>query len=526
MKKLILVLFCLSIALSSDAFSAKWSLVIPISNSISQKESDVAIDANGIAYLAYPVSNNNLSPGIQIVNIIEKNPFSLFSIPTKFDPSLPNIAVDRLGNGIVTWIEPENENRTIFSCKAAFFSKERAPEPKILSNPMRMSPDITADPCVAIKSFGNGLVLWYQKALHRSISGRLYNSIEFSSLVNGVWNEAKTLFHTINPLSHPQMAQNENGEAIALWIDLKNAWLYTAIWSQGKWQIPHLPEKSILIGKDAPKPAIAINKQGNGVVIWVDSDHFIKAAHFKKGALEKIHTFSQDTSVTKLTAAINDKGEVLTLWGVKETLSAQEEISCSSYKNGSWSEPRALFNQTSKKGQLNNLQVAFNDQGNALAIWSKEEGFGKIATLFGAVFCEKWSHPVPITAFPQNASLHFAVKSRSCAITWREKNALKAIMGEYVFGPEVPRNFTGRRIMDISPPRIYYANLLSWENVDPSVIQYHLYRNQKLIAVIPAKNSLHKYTDHTRKKDKSDTYELRALDSALVESSAASLTLP
>lgn len=91
--------------------------------------------------------------------------------------------------------------------------------------------------------------------------------------------------------------------------------------------------------------------------------------------------------------------------------------------------------------------------------------------------------------------------------------------------PSLALGFTGYRCKNKFAAQTEYVNKLSWKpSSDPLVVKYLLFRNGVLIATIPANGHL-KFTDHDRRKNQIDIYELIAVDTFGLQSQPSIITV-
>jgi len=97
-----------------------------------------------------------------------------------------------------------------------------------------------------------------------------------------------------------------------------------------------------------------------------------------------------------------------------------------------------------------------------------------------------------------------------------------------IIGPVIPlppSNFAGKSIKNQFATQTEYINRLKWTpSPDPSVATYQLYRNGRLIAVIPA-NGPFVYSDHNRRKHSTDVYTLIAVSADGTQSPPVMVTV-
>jgi len=92
--------------------------------------------------------------------------------------------------------------------------------------------------------------------------------------------------------------------------------------------------------------------------------------------------------------------------------------------------------------------------------------------------------------------------------------------------PTPPSHFVGRVVENKFATQTEYIHQLKWiPSSDPSVVEYQLFRNGKLIAVIPASGPF-VYLDHNRRKHRQDVYTLIAVSSSGLQSLPVTNVVP
>jgi YVTN family beta-propeller protein len=92
--------------------------------------------------------------------------------------------------------------------------------------------------------------------------------------------------------------------------------------------------------------------------------------------------------------------------------------------------------------------------------------------------------------------------------------------------PLPPYDFQGQAVLTQRFPYPEHANWLTWKpSLDLTVVNYQLFRNEELIAIIP-QNGPYFFVDRHRKKHKRNNYVLVAVSIQGVRSQPVSITLP
>lgn len=233
------------------------------------------------------------------------------------DATAPQIAIGPNGNAIAVWVQSDDRvyaNRfTGGAWGAAVAIDADTGEPEA--------------PQIVIDGSNNAFVVWAQ-------NDRIYEN-----RYTGGWGTAATIDDDSGTATEPQIAADGDGNAIAVWSQsdatVTNIW--SAYFNGNAWETA---EKIETTGGSAETPQVAMNQSGNAIAVWshkassprvrIRGNHFTPGRGWASGT-DLIDNFSPDV----YTANITDKG-----------------IS---------TEP----------------QVAIDDDGNALVVWSVEDGTSK-----------------------------------------------------------------------------------------------------------------------------------------------------
>lgn len=169
---------------------------------------------------------------------------------------------------------------------------------------------------------------------------------------------------------------DEQSNSIAIWqrSDGTNLRIQTAFRPQGPTSSFGPPQSISAAGQDAARPQIALDEQGNGIAIWERSDganNRVQAAFRPAGAqFFPAQTLSAGFAASSQ-LSVNAQGEALAAW-VRTVGPTSVVQAAFRPAGGSFGPALDIFGAAfSSSG----LQVAFDEPGNALAMWTNR-GFG------------------------------------------------------------------------------------------------------------------------------------------------------
>jgi hypothetical protein len=181
-----------------------------------------------------------------------------------------------------------------------------------------------------------------------------------------------------------QIASNEQGDAAAIWDQWTNGFLSPRTVQSafkpagGAWQTA-----VNIVGKryedvqpiNTEDPHIAIDGQGDEMAVWVwELGHNVKAAFRPAGGTweEPTELSAFEGSASDPDVAFDDRGDALAAWSSKPTVYSSNIIQ-SAFKpaGGEWQAPVDLSGETHSAYAP---QIAFDEQGDAIAAWTDEPG--------------------------------------------------------------------------------------------------------------------------------------------------------
>ncbi|WP_288364025.1 hypothetical protein [uncultured Spongiibacter sp.] len=286
----------------------------------------------------------------------------------------PQIAVDGNGNAIAVWQQSDGNNESIYANRYTASTDSWGTAELIESDHNGQA----VQSQIAFDSAGNAIAVWSQ-------SVGAYNNIYSNryTLATG-WGGAE-LVATGNAgnATHPQIASDSNGNAIAVWLELSAlgakvsvyANRYTA--SAASWGAVELLESSD--DGHAYDPRIAMDDDGNGVAVWWQPDsanlRHIYSNRYTPGAgwgtEERIEN-SDDGHSNYPQIAIDGEGNVIAVWRQDDNIN-DGLLYANRYtaNTGSWGTEALIGNGN---GSVFQPQIAIDGEGNAIAVWHQFDG--------------------------------------------------------------------------------------------------------------------------------------------------------
>lgn len=176
----------------------------------------------------------------------------------------------------------------------------------------------------------------------------------------------------------PQLAGNDAGQAIAVWIQGAVAFadgdVLASRYEPGVgWSSPALLETG---SQRAQTPQVAMDEAGNAVVVWVQDDgvaNSIWANYYAAGSgwgtAERIE-IRDSGDATAPSVAMDSSGRAIAIWS--QSSGTRTNLRANQYLPGSgWGTDERIEDET---GDVATPQIAMNSAGNAVAVWVQHDG--------------------------------------------------------------------------------------------------------------------------------------------------------
>jgi hypothetical protein len=298
--------------------------------------------------------------------------------PGGTDAWYPQVAMDNNGNAIIVWQQYDGTNYHIFK------SEYRG---GIWTNPANLTDNISPggagawNPQVAMDNNSNAIIVWQQS------NGTNYHIFK-SEYRSGVWTNPTGLTDNISPngqdATYPQVAMDNNGNAIIVWQQSNgtNYHIFKSEYRGGVWTNPaNFTDNISPNGQDAAYPQVAMDNNGNAIIVWQQSDgaNFqIFKSEYRGGVwtnpaslANKISPSGQDAYTPYV--AMDNNGNAIIVW--QQNDGVNDQIFKSEYRSGIWTNPANLSDHISPDGtNAWNPQVAMDNNGNAVIAWYQYDG--------------------------------------------------------------------------------------------------------------------------------------------------------
>ena len=333
-------------------------------------EPHVALDAAGNATAVWTRSNGSHSV-VQAASRAAGAPF--FSAPQDLSASgqnaaEPHVALDAEGNAIAVWRRFDGSR---FVVQAA----SRAAGAPFFSAPQDLSASgqNAEEPHVALDAEGNAIAVW------RRFNGSQF-VVQAASRPAGApfFSAPQDLSAPAEAARAPQVALDAQGNAIAIWTRFNGSHVVVQAASRAA-GAPFFsaPEDLSASGQNAEEPQVALDAQGNAIAVWRRSNgsHFVVQAA-RRAAGAPFFSAPQDLSAAGQTAhnpqvALDADGNAIAVWTRSNGSHFVVQTASRAAGAPSFSAPQDLSAAGENAGEP---QVAFDAQGNAIAVWRRWNG--------------------------------------------------------------------------------------------------------------------------------------------------------
>jgi len=286
------------------------------------------------------------------------------------DAEAPQVAVDSLGNAIVVWQQNDGAWESIYSNRyevgrgwwsAALIETGNAGDAE--------------NPQVAVDGSGNAIAVWQQNYGSR-------DSIYSNRYVVGTgWGEAQ-LVETDDFVTarYPQVAVDESGNAIAVWVQINLDFTSSAVWSNRYVVGTGWGEAQLIETMDvgfAQLPQVAVDGSGNAIAVWYRSSEVTRldiwSNRYEVGVgwgEAQLIEISDAGNAERPQVAVDVSGNAIAVWYQSDL--TLPSIWSNRYVVGTgWGEAQLV--ETDEYG-AHSVSVAVDHSGNAMATWVQSDG--------------------------------------------------------------------------------------------------------------------------------------------------------
>ncbi len=293
----------------------------------------------------------------------------------------PQIAFDTSGHALAIWYE---NNGTPTNIYARYFDGTdwSATATNISTNTGQPA----GSPKIAFDAAGHALAVWQEDnstTLQYNIYARSFDGTDWSATATDISNNQGQPAY--NPqIYNPQIAFNTNDNAIAVWQENNSATSKSNIyaryfdgtyWSAAATNISNDPTQN------AYNAQIAFDTTGHALAIWQENNsatsqaniyaRYFDGTDWSATATDISNDPTQNANNSQI--AFDTTGNALAIWSEYNLAKNQSNIYVRYFDGTNW-DPTAtnISNDTTQNANI--CQIAFDSNGNALAIWQESNG--------------------------------------------------------------------------------------------------------------------------------------------------------
>jgi hypothetical protein len=216
-------------------------------------------------------------------------------------------------------------------------------------------------------------------------AGAWYNP---ASTTDNISPDGQNAYWT-NYIWHKQIAMDDNGNIIIVWMesDGTNSHIFKSERWNGIWTYPaNLSDHISLNGQDAIEPHVAMDNNGNAIIVWMQSDGAnlqVFKSERRNGVWANPTSLSDhispsgqdvgwnDPLMGTAQVAMDNNGNAIIVWYQSD--GSTQQIFKSEYRNGAWQHPANLADNIGIT-RAAQPQVAMDDNDNAIIVFIASDG--------------------------------------------------------------------------------------------------------------------------------------------------------
>ena len=359
------------------AESASWSAPVLVTADGQNGETPaVGISAQGDAVAVW---QGGAEGGVEAAVTTASN--GIWQAPVAISPegertSSPQVAVDAQGDAVAVWSSAYPEGGPGYAVNDTIQAAARPAgasewEPAVWVSEFGKAPydkRFSLAPQVAIDAEGEAVAVWEDQAESASV---MQDVVEAAVELPGstTWGPPVVL---ADKGSHPQVAMDAHGDAVAVWPGMGGLYSATLPASSSTWQ-PPVPISTT----QAEHPHVALDSQGDAVVDWESIgaetntvQTAVKPAEGTWGApvsLSEPVEYSHGYPPLDPSLAMDAKGSAVAAWdGIRSSMEEGVEATILPGIGTSWQAPHRVADTD---GFLVSPLVSVDEKGNGIAAW-------------------------------------------------------------------------------------------------------------------------------------------------------------
>lgn len=326
----------------------------------------IAFDGSGNAWAVWSQSDG-AREGILASHYTEADGWSTAELivdSSSGTATKPQIAIGGDGNALAVW---QLYDGTDFNIRASRYTEADGWDTE---ESVESTNGNAFNPQIAFDNNGNALAVW------QHYNGSFFNMRANRYAVGTGWGTEEVIDDNTGDAQHPRIAFDNNGNALAVWYQSdgtdesirSNRYTETNGWGTAE-----------LIGTKADtakSPRIAFDNSGNALAVWYQNDGVrdnIYANRYTEtngwGTAELIENNDAGGALHPR-IAFDNSGNALAIWPQSD--GSHQSMWANRYTEGGWGTPELI--ETNDNDESLFSDIAFDDKGNALAVWQRHDG--------------------------------------------------------------------------------------------------------------------------------------------------------
>jgi hypothetical protein len=222
----------------------------------------------------------------------------------------PRVAIDERGDVAVVWVDRADGYHTTVQLSVKSTGGSFSPPVTITE-----AAGENTEPVVALGPEGQVIVVWQSEANSGNLARELL-MFSSGSIAGGAFSPPQAIsgYEGGNGSMYPDVAIDEHGEALAVWVGLGDGGIHYATRAPGAdgFSVPGTVTNP---GSAMNSPSIAIAQNGAALAAWMDDQHVYAAAREAGDAFGGAQTIEQAPCLRPgVNTAIDEGGEAVVSW--------------------------------------------------------------------------------------------------------------------------------------------------------------------------------------------------------------------
>lgn len=325
------------------------------------------------------------------------------------------VAVNAAGDAIALWQRTDGSTYRIEASSLPFLGAWSMPATLSAVGQNAFVPQVGLDPN------SNAVAVWLR------YNGSNYVVQSSTAPFGGLWTVPLTVSAAGQNALEPQVAVDPSGNAVAVWTRVNGGFTIaqasTLAFGSNSWSAP---VDLSAAGQNAQDAHVGVDAAGNAVAVWArfnGSNYIVQSSRLPFGGSWTLPVDlsqpGQDAILSQV--AVDPAGDAIAVWarfnGTNEIIQAARLPF-----GGSWTAPVDL---SLPGNDAQDPHLAIDKNGNAVAVWSRNNGTNNIVQAVYYTAGGSWSAPVDLSATGQNAyQAHVAFDGLGNAMAAWNRNSI------------------------------------------------------------------------------------------------------